>query len=68
MSKNEEFFWQTDDGLIDITEMRTTHIINAIKLINRMAKSNPDYEYPESYDFMHQVLNARGVDTDMQID
>ena len=64
----DKFFWKTKDGLIDISEMRTSHIINAIKLINRMAESDPDYEYPESYDFMYQVLNARGVDTDMQID
>ena len=64
----DKFFWQTNDGLIDISEMRTTHIINAIKLINRMAESNSNYEYPESYDFMYQVLNARGVDTDMEID
>ena len=64
----EKFFWKTKDGFVDISEMRTTHIINTIKLIDRMAESDPDYEYPECYDFMHQVLNARGVDTDMQID
>jgi len=64
----DKYFWKTKDGLIDVSEMRTSHIINAIKLVNRMAESDPDYEYPESYDFMHQVLNARGVDTDMQID
>ena len=64
----DKFFWKTKDGLVDITEMRTTHIINTIKLINKMAESNSDYEYPESYDFMYKVLNARGVDTDMEID
>tara|TARA_R100001594_G_scaffold44385_1_gene76774 strand:- start:415 stop:618 length:204 start_codon:yes stop_codon:yes gene_type:complete len=67
MSK-DKFLWKTNDGLVEISEMRTSHIINAIKLVNRMAKSDPDYEYPEGYDFMYQVLNARGVDTDMEID
>ena len=64
----DKFFWKTKDGLVDITEMRTTHIINTIKLINKMAESNSDYEYPESYDFMYQVLNVRGVNTDDVVD
>ena len=26
----DKFLWKTNDGLVDISEMRTSHIINAI--------------------------------------
>ena len=65
---NDEFTWDTGKEKLDVTEMRTTHIINAIKLIDRMAESNYAYEIPKCYDFMYIVLNARGVDTDDVID
>ena len=65
---DNEFIWDTGEEKLDITEMRTTHLINAIKLIDRMSSSKPCYEHPKCYDFMYKVLNARGVDTDEVID
>ena len=62
------YFWDTGDEKLDIYEMATTHLINAVEFVNRMAKSDKDYEYPDCYDAMYVELNYRGVDTDMQID
>ena len=62
------YFWDTGDGKLDVVERRTTHLINAVELVNRMADSDRDYKYPECYDAMYIELNWRGVDTDMQID
>ena len=62
------YFWETKDSKTDITEMQTNRLINTVKLVNRMAKSNNEYEYPDCYDAMYVELNYRGVDTDMQID
>ena len=62
------YFWDTGDEKLDVAKMRTSHLINAVELVNRMAKSDPSYEYPNCYDAMYVELNYRGVDTDMQID
>ena len=61
------YFWDTGDEKLDVTEMRTTHLLNAVKLVNRMVDYE-DSEYPDCYDAMYVELNYRGVDTDMQID
>ena len=65
---NNTYFWDTGEEELDVTEMRTTHLLNAVELVNRMADADRDYEYPECYDAMYVELNWRGVDTDMQID
>jgi hypothetical protein len=61
------YFWDTGSEELDVTEMRTTHLLNAVVLTNRMM-DNEDYEPPDCYDAMYVELNYRGVDTDMQID
>ena len=50
--------------MIKIKDMDTTHLINTVKLINRMAEKG--HEYPECYDNMYIELEERGVDTDFQ--
>ena len=61
------YFWDTGSEKLDVTEMRTTHLINAVVLTNRMME-NSGNEPPECYDAMYVELNYRGVDTDAEID
>tara|TARA_Y100000766_G_C18347367_1_gene337743 strand:- start:23 stop:241 length:219 start_codon:yes stop_codon:yes gene_type:complete len=61
------YFWDTGSEKLDVTQMRTTHLINAVVLTNRMME-NSGHEPPECYDAMYVELNYRGVDTDAEID
>lgn len=61
---DKNLYWKTKKGLILITEMNTNHLINAVKVINSMAKTGHDY--PECYDNMYIELEERGVDTDFE--
>ena len=64
--KNPELYWESHRGKIKITDMDTTHLINTVKLINRMAEKG--HEYPECYDNMYKELNKRDVDTDFELE
>ena len=46
--------------------MDTVHLINSVKLINRMANKG-GHKYPECYDNMYAELESRGVDTDFEM-
>ena len=70
--KNPELYWKSNDGDIKVSEMDTTHLINTVKMINKMSYRvngrNEDFEYPECYDNMYIELNNRGIDTDFELD
>ena len=66
---NPELYWKTAQGdWIKVENMSTRHLINTVKLINSMADRHNLFEYPECYDMMYEELNARGVDTDWELD
>tara|TARA_R100000664_G_scaffold32360_1_gene47123 strand:- start:389 stop:619 length:231 start_codon:yes stop_codon:yes gene_type:complete len=65
---SDTYFWETKDEKLDITKMKTTYIINCIKLTNKMYERDSDYKYPDCYDAMYLELNNRGVDTDFELD
>ena len=68
MNTDSNAYWESNSGSIKITDMRTSHLINTIKLINRMYVEGSKDEYPEQYDNLYLELNKRGVDTDLELD
>ena len=64
--KNPELYWKGSRGEVKVSEMGTTHLINTVKLINRMTEKG--HEYPKCYDNMYKELNDRGIDTDFELD
>ena len=64
--KDPKLYWTSANGSIKISEMDTVHLINSVKLINRMA-DKCGHEYPECYDNMYTELESRGVDTDFEM-
>ena len=62
------YFWKTKDKDLDVTQMRTTHLINCVILVNKMIKADKEYVPPDCFDAMYTELNWRGVDTDTEID
>tara|TARA_R100000700_G_scaffold6600_1_gene10227 strand:+ start:78 stop:308 length:231 start_codon:yes stop_codon:yes gene_type:complete len=65
--KDPKLYWTSAGGSpIKISEMNTVHLINSVKLINRMADKG-GHEYPECYDNMYAELESRGVDTDFEM-
>ncbi len=66
---NLELYWKTAEGeWIKVENMSTGHLINSVKLINSMAEKYNSFEYPGCYDTMYEELNARGIDTDWELD
>ena len=70
--KNPELYWEGGRGKVKVSEMGTTHLINTVKLINRMAykvnNKNEDFEYPECFDNMMEELEKRGIDSDIVLE
>ena len=70
--KNPELYWKSNDGDIKVSEMDTTHLINTVKMINKMSYRvngrNEDFEYPECFDNMMEELEKRGIDPDIVIE
>ena len=64
--KDPKLYWTSVNGSIKISEMDTVHLINSVKLINRMANKG-GHKYPECYDNMYAELESRGVDTDFEM-
>ena len=64
--KDPKLYWKGSRGKVKVSKMGTTHLINTVKLVNKMAKNNN--EYPECYDNMYIELNNRGIDTDFELD
>ena len=65
--KDPKLYWTSAKGSIKISEMDTVHLINSVKLINRMADKG-GHEYPECYDNMYTELESRGIDTDFEME
>ena len=61
-------FWESKGGYIAISKMRTGHLINTIKLINKLYESDTIEDYPIQYDNLYLELNRRGFDTDLELD
>ena len=65
--KNSKLYWKSSEGNIKITDMKNGHLINAIKMINRLSYKANDFEYPECYDIMIEELEKREIDPDVTI-
>ena len=60
--ENKDYIWESSAGNLNICEMPTKYIMSCIKLMNKME------HYPPQYDVMYQILNIRGIDTDLDLD
>ena len=68
--KDMTLYWKSINGLIKVSAMETSHLINAVKITNKIVGLglHGNDEYHECYDEMYKELNVRGVDTDFELD
>ena len=55
LMNDPKLYWTSAKGSVEISKMDTVHLINTVKLINRMADKG-GHEYPECYDNMYIEL------------
>ena len=71
IEKDPKFHWRSAKGVVHIADMDTVHLINTVKMINKMADrhraEDVPFEFPKCYDAMYIELEYRGVDIDFEL-